>query len=207
MIAPRSKTPTATRPPPWATTLDDISRWPAVARHAAIALLFIGLLAAGYVAHLHHQIRDLAAAKRQGRALTTTLEAKQRDLVDPDAFNAYLQTLEARLDAMLRQLPRRAEVAALVNDIADLGRANRLTLHSLSPAAERLQAGYVELPIDIVVAGGYYSLGQFVYNIAMLPRIVSLQPITLTPTDRPDVLTLSAQAMIYWSAPDAAQRP
>ena len=127
--------------------------------------------------------------------------------MDPDAFNAYLQTLEARLDAMLRQLPRRAEVAALVNDIADLGRANRLTLHSLSPAAERLQAGYVELPIDIVVAGGYHPLGQFAHNIATLPRIVSLQPITLTPTDRPDVLTLSAQAMIYWSAPDAAQRP
>ena len=194
-------------PGAWTWALDDIGRWPAAVYRAVIALLFVGLLAAGYAAHLQDRLHDLATVKRQAGTLRTALAAQQHALVDRNAFRAYLQALEARLDARLPQLPDHAAVAALVSDMADIGRAHQLVIQSLSPAEQRPRAGYVELPITLVVTGAYHRLGRFAYDIASLPRIVSLHDVTLTPTARADALTLSARAVIYWSAPDSFEQP
>ena len=198
---------TVMTPNAWAWAIDDLGRWPASVYRMVLVLLFTGLLAIGYAAHLQDRLRDLAAIKRQANTLRAALEAQQRTLLDPDSFQAYLQALEARLNARLPQLPKRAAVATLVSDIAAIGRAHQLVIQSLSPAEQRPRAGYVALPIDMAVTGTYHRLGGFAYDIASLPRIVSLHDVTLTPAAPPDALTLSARAVIYWSAPGAVEQP
>jgi type IV pilus assembly protein PilO len=43
------------------------------------------------------------------------------------------------------------------------------------------QPFYAELPLKLVLIGGYHDLGHFVSQLAGLPRIVTLHDFTLTP--------------------------
>ena len=67
---------------------------------------------------------------------------------------------------------------------------------------------YAELPIDIKISGNYHDVGAFTSDIANLPRIVTLNNLTLV-ANKEGGLTLDAVAKTFrYLDPDevAAQR-
>ena len=100
-----------------------------------------------------------------------------------------------------------AEVAALLVDITQTGRASGLEFTLFRPAPEQLREFYAELPIAVTVTGGYHHLGDFVSGVAALPRIVTLHDITISRDSEHSPLRMETTARTYRYLDAAEQTP
>lgn len=105
-----------------------------------------------------------------------------------------------------KQLPSKAEMDALLNDINQAGVGRGLQFELFRPGQVVVREYYAELPIAIRVSGDYHDFGAFTSAIANLPRIVTLndlriaQPVRTSgasTTAAPDALTMEAVAKTY----------
>ena len=55
------------------------------------------------------------------------------------------------------------------------------TFELFKPGQEQNRDFYAELPIAVKITGNYHDIGAFASDIAKLPRIVTLNNVTLTP--------------------------
>jgi len=84
--------------------------------------------------------------------------------------------------ALLKQLPTKSEMAALLTDINQAGLGRGLLFELFRPATEVVTGEFTEQPITIKVTGTYDDLGKFASDISMMPRIVTLNEINIVPT-------------------------
>ena len=91
--------------------------------------------------------------------------------------------MKASFGSLLRQLPEKTEVPGLIEDISHQGLAAGLEFKSIKLMPEKEIDFYVELPIEISVLGNYHQFGEFVSNVASLPRIVTLHDFTIKPVN------------------------
>ncbi len=153
---------------------DRIGVWPAPAR------IFVALLAAALIvfAAFYFIVRDKNASheskKAEEQTLRESFERKAFEAANLDRYRAQMIEMEESFGALVKQLPSSTEVPGLLDDIDEKGVQSRLTIKSITPQAERATEFYVELPIQIVVNGGYHEFGTFVSGIAGMPRIVTL---------------------------------
>lgn len=81
---------------------------------------------------------------------------------------------------MLKQLPNKSEMEALLTDVnqAGLGRGLKFELFRPAPR-ESTSEFYAELPITIKLSGTYHDIGAFASDVSQLSRIVTLNDIAL----------------------------
>jgi type IV pilus assembly protein PilO len=117
--------------------------------------------------------------------------------VNLDVHRKQLQDIEQSFGAMLKQLPNKAEMEALLTDInqAGLGRGLQFDLFRPAPQ-ETLSEFYAELPITIRVTGSYHDIGSFASDVSQLSRIVTLNDIALS-TEKDGSIALDATAKTY----------
>ena len=101
----------------------------------------------------------------------------------------YVATLE-------KQLPSKAEMDALLSDINQAGLGRGLQFELFKPGQVVAKDYYAELPIDIKVSGNYHDVGAFSSDIANLPRIVTLNNMSLV-AGKDGGLTLDAVAKTF----------
>jgi type IV pilus assembly protein PilO len=179
--------------------LSNIGSWPLVVRAAAIAAVGVSVFVLGYIFHIKGQFGRLEKAQGQEVTLKQKFEGLQKRLYNLDDYEAYLEEMEGRFGVLLRQLPSKAEVADLVEDISRTGLGNQLIFDSFDPGEEKKREFYAELPIRVNVSGTYHQLGQFVNGVATLPRIVTLHDLSLSPAaEGSEQLSMEATARIYW---------
>jgi len=84
--------------------------------------------------------------------------------------------LERQLTEKKEQLPQEAEVATLLKQISELGIRAGLDFKLWRPAERKENSSglYVEIPVNVEVAGGYHALGIFFDRVSKLPRIVNI---------------------------------
>lgn len=180
--------------------LGEPERWPAALRKAAAALVLVSVAVTGSCGFaVRTQLPLLERARLEERALMAEFESKQRRAANFDAYNDQLAEIESTFGAMLRLLPGRTEVPNLLDDISQAGQAAGLEELLFQPAEERQRDFYAELPIRIRLSGRYHELGEFVSDVAALPRIVTLHDIAIEPvdTDAVDELALDVTARTY----------
>ena len=85
---------------------------------------------------------------------------------------------------------------ALLSDINQAGVGRGLQFELFRPGAVIVRDYYAEQPIDIKVTGSYHDVGAFTSDIANLPRIVTLNNMSLA-TNPVGVLTLDAVAKTF----------
>jgi type IV pilus assembly protein PilO len=167
-------------------TLDprDIGRWPAAVRYAFVGLAFMVLIAFGWYFFVWNDDRPLLLKEEQNEQdLRAQFESKQQRAANLEAYKVQLAEMERSFGALLRQLPGKTEVPNLLVDISQTGLAAGLTEKLFQPAPEKGNGFYAELPIRIRLVGSYHQFGAFLSGIAGLPRIVTLQDISIAPAD------------------------
>src|SRR4029450_8216350 len=91
-----------------------------------------------------------------------------------------LAEVEQSFGALVKQLPNRSEIDALLTDINQAGLGRGLVFELFKPAGqERMADFYAELPIAIKITGNYHDMGAFASDIAQLPRIVTLNDVAI----------------------------
>ncbi len=180
--------------------MNDIGRWPFVFRAAAVAIVAVIATAAGiYLFVYEEKVPLLERAEAEEIDLRSVFEARQRKAANFDAYKAQLVEIERSFGTMLQQLPGKTEIPNLLVDISQTGLAAGLDEKLFQPLAENARVFYAEKPIKIKLEGSYHELGNFVSDIAALPRIVTLHDIEIEPSsqDSVDDLVLTVTAKTY----------
>jgi type IV pilus assembly protein PilO len=187
--------------------IKNIGAWPVAIRAFLIGFVGLAVFAVGYLFHIQDQFTRLDGIRAKEGELKQKLERLQRNTYDLKAYGAYLQAMEDEFSVLLRQLPSKAQVANLVEDISRTGLSNQLIFNSVQPGTEINREFYAELPIRIQVTGTYHQLAQFVNGVAALPRIVTLHDLALTPVSgNSDRLNMDATAKIFWYQEPSEQK-
>lgn len=161
--------------------VNDIGRWPLLFRAAFIALAFIAATGVGYYYFVYElKMPVLERAEAQELELRSSFEAKQRKAANFDAYQQQLAEIERSFGTMLRQLPGKTEIPNLLVDISQTGLAAGLDEKLFQPMGEIQKDFYAEKPIKIRLDGSYHEFGDFVSEIAALPRIVTLHDIQIS---------------------------
>jgi type IV pilus assembly protein PilO len=175
---------------------NDVAGWPRSVKVAAAVLICIVILAAGYWFIIKDQLAELEKAERAEVALRDEFSNKKALAVNLEAYKQQMVEMQERFGVMLRQLPNRTEVPELLIDITQTGLGRGLQFDLFQPRNKRVADFYAELPVNIRVRGTYHQLGQFVSDVAALPRIVTIDDLVLSPSGS-EVLTMSAVAKTY----------
>ncbi len=171
----------------------DPSLWPALPK--ALLCLFIASAVAtvAWFAFLKDFEVELESERSKEIALRTDYQKKLVKAVSLDALKKQREQIQQYVIQLEKQLPSKAEMAALLSDINQAGLGRSLQFELFRPGQVVAKDYYAELPISIRVTGKYHDIGAFASDIAHLSRIVTLNNLTLTPSAR-DVLSMEATA-------------
>lgn len=177
----------------------DPGLWPALPKLLALLATLAALVAAGYVADWQGQMDELTAGAEQEVKLKDEYKAKKQLAVNLDLYRQQLREIDTSFGALLKQLPNKSQMDALLVDINQAGLGRGLLFDLFRPAPhETMKDFYAELPVTIRVTGSYHDIGQFASDIAQLSRIVTLNDISLTPSAKdPGVLIMDTNAKTF----------
>ncbi|MDD2686017.1 MAG: type 4a pilus biogenesis protein PilO [Gallionella sp.] len=156
--------------------------WPWVAKLMAFGLMFLAVVIAGALLDWQSQWETLDVAKQEEVSLKDTFLAKKKEAINLDLIKKQLTETQESFGALLKQLPSKSEMDALLTDINQAGLGRGLQFDLFRPGGETMNGAFAEQPITIRVTGNYDDLGKFASDIAMLPRIVTLNEVSINPT-------------------------
>jgi len=159
----------------------DPGAWPPLPKAMLLIGLLVGIVALGYFLDWQEQMESLEAGRAQEVKLKDEYVAKQRQAINLDLYRQQLREIDSSFGALLKQLPHRSQMDALLVDInqAGLGRGLQFDLFKPAPS-ETKREFYAELPVTLRLNGSYHDMGQFASDIGQLSRIVTLNDIALT---------------------------
>lgn len=181
--------------------------WPWLAKIIAFIAMFFGVVVAGALFDWQGQWETLQTIKREEDQLKETFLTKKKEAINLDLIKKQLTETQESFGALLKQLPSKSEMDALLTDINQAGLGRGLQFELFRPGGETVNGAFAEQPITIKVTGTYDDLGKFASDISMLPRIVTLNDISISPTG--SVLAMDAIAKTFRYLEDeevAAQR-
>ncbi len=177
---------------------DQIPIWPFEIKAVVALFVAIAVAAATYFGLVSEKLPVLESAQLKEIELKQNYQAKYRIAVNLDAYKDQLARIQDDFSSMLRSLPTSNETPGLLDDITFVGTTAGLTFRLLNWQKEIPKEFYTELPIQMEVTGSYHEFGQFVSNIANLPRIVTLHDFDVTREG--SNLRLQLQAKTYRTA-------
>lgn len=160
--------------------LQEAGDWPLGGRLALAALVIAAVLGGGYYFFTSDQLIQLETVANEEQKLRQEFVEKQRVAANLEAFRAQLTQMEADLEVMLKQLPTGTEMPDLLDDVSNTGKKSGLDFELFKPEAEQPKDFYAAKPITIKAKATYHQFGAFVSGVAALPRIVTLENVTLT---------------------------
>lgn len=176
---------------------ENIGSWPAPAKIVLMAVLAIVIGAGGYFYLIADSVSALEQIRTKENELKTQYEMKAALASNLEAYQKQMVELQGLLQAQLRQLPDKNEVAGLLDDISFIAMDNGLKLQRINWEPEVTHEFSTELPMKIEVTGNYSQLGKFAADIAALPRIVILDSFTIVRDEKNDQLAMSMLAKTY----------
>src|SRR6266850_3110899 len=187
----------------------DPGAWPPLPKAMLLVGVLVGIIALGYFLDWQEQMDSLEAGRVQEAKLKDEYVLKQQQAINLDLYRQQLREIDSSFGALLRQLPNRSQMDALLVDInqAGLGRGLQFDLFKPAPA-ETKREFYAELPIQVKVVGNYHDMGAFASDVGQLSRIVTLNDVSIQ-AGKDGILTMDAVARTFRYLDDeevAAQR-
>ena len=185
-------------------TLDDINKldlktladWPLPTKLAALALLCAAIVLAGWWFDWRGGMETLDASRQKETELRGVFTTKKNQAINLDVYTKQLVDIEQSFGALLKQLPNKQEMDALITDVNQAGLGRGLQFELFKPDAETVSEFYAETPIRVKVTGGYHDIAAFVSDISKLSRIVTLKDISMEPA-KDGVLNMDAVVRTY----------
>ncbi len=171
-------------------------QWPLAPRILCGIGVALGVLVLGYFGYWSSQFEEQEAGAAQELQLRDQYRQKTAQAINLDALTAQKSQVDQYVVRLEKQLPSKAEMAALLSDINQAGVGRGLQFELFKPGQVVVRDYYAELPIDIKVTGNYHDLGAFAGDMANLPRIVTLNNMELV-TNKDGTLTLNAIAKTF----------
>ena len=176
---------------------NDPGAWPLVPKVTVLFSVFVLLLLAGWWFVWNDQLTELENKQREEVTLKQQYLDKKRQAVNLDLYKQQLAEIDRSFGALLKQLPDKSEIEALLIEVNQAGLGRGLQFELFRPGQEQVKDFYAELPITVKINGNYHDLGAFAADIAKLPRIVTLNNIAITPLKDGGLLSLDATTKTF----------
>lgn len=162
------------------TNWKDPGTWTFAPKILVLIAILILIPVAGYFGVWQGQIEELEKGKKQEDTLKKDYLAKKTQAINLDLHKQQLREIDTQFGALLKQLPNKSQMDALLVDINQAGLSRGLQFELFKPAAsEAVREFYSELPIQVKVIGTYHDMGAFAADVGQLPRIVTLNNVSI----------------------------
>jgi type IV pilus assembly protein PilO len=178
---------------------NDPSRWPLLPRFLLCVAIALGVAALLW----YVLIKDYEDTLEQERNTEVTLRQdfsqKLSKAVSLDGLKKQREQVQQYVTQLEKQLPSKAEMAALLSDINQAGLGRSLQFETFRPGAMVVKEYYAELPIALKVTGRFHDIGSFASDVAYLSRIVTLNNLSIVPVGKEgsEVLSMEATARTF----------
>ncbi|MBN8735715.1 MAG: type 4a pilus biogenesis protein PilO [Xanthomonadales bacterium] len=153
---------------------NNVGGWPKSVKTFFVVLVIVVIVLLGWYFYVSNQQDTLATARQQEVTLKQDFEAKQAKVVNLDALKAQLAQMNDMLSQMLRELPGKTEMPALLVNISQTAQAAGIETDLFKPQPEIPKEFYAIQPIALKMQGTYHQFGTFISGVASLPRVVIL---------------------------------
>ena len=191
------------------TNWQDPGTWHFAPKILVLLAILAGIPAAGFFADTQTQIEELEKGVNEEQALKQQYVDKKKQAINLDLHRQQLREIDTQFGALLRQLPNKSQMDALLVDINQAGLGRGLQFELFRPArSENQREFYAELPIQVKVVGTYHDMGAFAGDVGQLSRIVTLNDVSIA-SSKDGMLTMDATARTFRYLDDsevAAQR-
>lgn len=174
----------------------DVGAWPLAPRVATLVAILVALVAAGWWFVWTPQTEELANKRAEEQKLREDYLAKKKLAINLDLYKQQLAEIDRSFGALLKQLPNKSEVEALLVEITQAGLGRGLQFELFKPGGEAKKDFYAEQPFTIRITGGYHEIGAFAADVGKLSRIVTLNDMSMTP-DKDGRLTVDATTRTF----------
>ena len=176
--------------------------WPWPFKIGALVIMFVVIIGLAVFFIFKDQQEAFEQEQAKVEQKKTVFVEKAKLAVNLEAYQTQRADIEQAFGTLLKKLPTKSEMDALIIDINQAGLGRGLTFELFQPAtAEKLTEFYAELPISLAVTGNYHDLGAFASDVSRLPRIVTLTDFTIVAgkdvTKAIGPLKMTAQAKTY----------
>jgi type IV pilus assembly protein PilO len=179
------------------TNWQDAGTWHAAPKALVLIAVLVVIPVAGYFVDTAGQIEALEAGQAEETRLKDQYLNKKRQAINLDLHRQQLREINVQFGALLRQLPDKSQMDALLVDINQAGLGRGLQFDLFKPAAgDIVREFYAELPISVKVVGTYHDMGAFASDVGQLSRIVTLNDVTIS-TQKDGNLTMDATARTF----------
>jgi len=154
-------------------------------RGQILALLILVALAGGYFfwAKKHTpDVEKINAANQEADSLEKIVAAAKADLASGsiEDLRRRVEEYQGSLELMRRLVPERNEVPTLIDDITTKAKVRGVNLGKFQPLAPEPGSPFDTYRYRLEVYGHYDQIGEYLADIASLPRIVVPQEVQLT---------------------------
>lgn len=170
--------------------------WPIAPRILSAFGLILFVIVAGWYFYWDGQLVELDAGQQEEQKLKDSFKQKMQQAISLDALKEQRKLVLQYVATMEKQLPSKAEMAALLSEITQAGVGRSMTFENFKPGQIVAKDYYAELPIDIKLTGNYHDMGEFASDIARLSRIVTLNNLSIT-TGKDATLILDVVAKTF----------
>ena len=187
--------------------LRNIGNWPILPKVLALFGIVAVIVALGYFLDWKDQWETLEGVQAEEGKLKVQYAEKKAKAINFELYVQQLSEVEQSFGALVKQLPNRSEIDALLTDINQAGLGRGLQFELFRPAAqEKMAEFYAELPIRVRITGTYHDMGAFASDVAQLPRIVTLNDLAISNEKGNLVLDADAKTFRYLDEEEIAKQ-
>jgi len=152
-------------------------------------LIIVAALAGGYFFWTGwHQptAAQIASLKAENDSLKVIIKQVEDDLASGtvEDLRRKVEEYRALLGVMRRLVPEKNEVPALIDDISTKAKVRGVTIGRLEPLTPEAGSPFDTYRYRLEIIGHYDQLGEFLSDIASLPRIIVPQDLLLRPAQQ-----------------------
>ena len=162
----------------------DPSLWPILPRTLLCMGIALGVAVLLWFVWLSDFEQELQAEQAQEVTLRADYQKKLLKAVSLEELKKQREQVQQYVLQLEKQLPSKAEMAALLSDINQAGLGRSLQFDLFRPGQIVVRDYYAELPIAVRVTGKYHDMGAFASDIAHLSRIVTLNNLSIAPATK-----------------------
>lgn len=149
-----------------------------VGQKIAILSTVVILLAALYFSFLFQPRWDAIAKLEDGVEIARNEKAiKQKKASNLPKLQRDVQEWSSKLKEAVAQLPDSKEIPELLSNVSSKARESGLEILLFRPRPEIFRDFYAEIPVDIVVRGGFHNAVTFFDQVGKLNRLVNIDNI------------------------------
>ncbi|MDR7380117.1 type IV pilus assembly protein PilO [Rhodoferax ferrireducens] len=188
---------------------NDPSVWPVVPRSLLFLVVVVAVVAGLWYAWLSSYEEELIVEQTKEVELREAYKTRLVKAVNLDALKKQREQVQQYVTQLEKQLPSKAEMAALLSDVNQAGLGRSLQFELFRPGQVVVKDYYAELPISVRVTGRYHDIGAFASDVANLSRIVTLNNLSINPAQDGNLsMEVTARTFRYLDADEiAAQKP